>query len=451
MLDKQAYNDYLINKRQSPQLIEERLKFLDELQTHLEQVSTDEINAFINQRGLTSRQNAHKFLTDYSTYIKKETPKLLNISKIINQYCTQAFSDTARQAAILRKKAIVPIPENIHIDPKHLGNLTNTEFVHAFGTLQKRLVEAYDDVEQRPFEWGYPDFYSTDTHRTYNRVIEVLFAFVSCGVHENDVLVVDTKKFNTEVKLHKKVELIATRLERVGFAIDGFDKKSQMFRVSYPDNPHVITVLNRYVAATYGVQPQLRVNPRISLSYRFLENANSQKYEPEFLAAMDCASEKLYEIQMWLYEEAAKCGYHIDMNDPMEACGDAFGALRWGIGCIIYKKSPTKNAKRFLVVGDFEKDGKTSVFARVVFNDTLHFENEIVKKLRNKFPNAFSFYYCGCIHPCNYSHRTSFNAEGTQYKNCSSSGTWFEDIGLDDAKDILALFKYDKKIKENKK
>jgi len=151
---------------------------------------------------------------------------------------------------------------------------------------------------------------------------------------------------------------------------------------------------------------------------------------------------------MWLYEEAAKCGYHIDTSDPMEACGDAFGALRWGIGCVVYKKSPTKNAKRFLVVGDYEKDGKKSVFARVVFNNTLHFENEIVKKLRSRFPKAFSFYYCGCIHPCNYSHRTSFSAEGNmQYENCSSSGTWFEDISLDDAKDILALFKFDKRIK----
>ena len=447
MLDKQAYNYYLINKRQSPQLIEERLKFLDELQMHLQQVSTEEISAFINKRGLTSRQNAYKFLADYSTYIEKEAPELLNISKIITQYCTQAFSDTARQAAILRKKAIVTIPENTHIDPKHLGNLTNAEFVQAFGTLQKCLVKAYDAVEQHPFEWGYPDFYSTDPHRTYNRVIEVLFAFVSCGVHENGVLVVDTKKFKEEIKLHKKVELITTGLGGVGFVLDGFDKKSQVFRVSYPDNTHVITVLYRYVIATYDVQPQLRVNPRISLSFRFLEDVTLQKYEPEFLAALDCASEKLREIQLWLYEEAAKCGYHIDVNDPMEACGDAFGALGWGIGCIIYKKSPTKNAKRFLVVGDFEKDGKTSVFARVVFNNALHFENEMVKKLRNKFPNAFSFYYCGCIHPCNYSHRTSFNAEGTQYENCSSSGTWFEDIGLDDAKDILALFKFDKKIK----
>jgi len=447
MLDKQAYRDYLINKRQSPQLIEERLKFLDELQIHLKQVSIEEISAFINRRGLTSRQNAYKFLADYSTYIEKEVPKLLNISKIINQYCTQAFRDTARQAALLRKKAIVPIPKNVQIDPKHLGKLTNTEFVHAFSTLQKCLVKAYDAVEQHPFQWGYPDFYSTDPHRVYNRVIEVLFAFVSCGVVENNVLVVETKKFNAEIKLHKKVELVTTGLEGMGFVLDGFDKKSQVFRVSYPDNAHVITVLHKYVSVTYDVQPQLRVNPRISLSYRFLEDAAVQKYEPEFLAAMDCASETLREIQSWLYEEAAKCGFHIDKSDPMEACGDAFGALRWGIGCLVYKKSPTKNAKRFLVVGDFEKDGKKSVFARVIFNNTLHFENEMVKKLRHRFPNAFSFYYCGCINPCSYTHRTSFNAEGMLYENCSSSGTWFEDISLEDAKEILVLFKVDKKIK----
>ena len=447
MMDKQAYKKYLTEKRKTPQLIEERMKFLDELQVHLKQITTEEVSAFVNQRGLTSKQNAYKFLADYSAYITKKAPELQNLSSVIDKYCYQTFSRTASQAALLRKQAIVPIPANVTIAPKHLGKLTNTQFIHAFGTLQNCLIKIYDDVAQHPFEWGYPDFYIPDPHRTYNRVAEVLFAFVQCGLHEDGMLVVDAKKFFEKMKLHKKIEVLIAGLKKMEFGIEGFDKKAESFYVTYPENPHVITVLYVYVNATHEIQPQIRINPRISLSYRFLEDT-SEKYEPEFLAAMDCASEKLYNIQMWLYEEAAKCGYHIDTSDPMEACGDAFGALRWGIGCVVYKKSPTKNARRFLVVGDFEKDGKKSVFARVVFNDTLHFENEMVKKLRSRFPKAFSFYYCGCIHPCNYSHRTSFNAEDNmQYENCSSSGTWFEDINLDDAKDILALFKFDKRIK----
>jgi len=447
MLDKQAYKAYLVEKRQTPQLIEERMKLLDEFQACLKLVSIEEISAFTNQRGLTSKQHAYKFLADYSAYITKKAPQLRHISSAINKYCYQTFSNLATQAVLLRKQAIVPIPTNTTINPKHLGKLTNKQFIHAFAALQNCLINIYDDAAQRPFQWGYPDFYIPDPHRTYNRIIEVLFAFVLCGLHEDGVITVDANNFSTQMKLHKKIELLITELVKMGFEINGFDKKAISFQVTYPENPHVLSVLYVYIHATHDIQPQIRINPRISLSYRFLEDASTQKYEPEFLAAMDCASPKLYEIQMWLYEEAAKCGYHIDPNDPMEACGDAFGALRWGVGCIVYKKSPTKNAKRFLIVGDYEKDGKKSVFARVVFHNTLHFDHEAVKKLRSRFPYAFSFHYCGCIHPCNYSHRTSFDAEGTLYENCSSSGTWFEDINLKDTRDILALFKFDRKIK----
>jgi len=445
-MDKQLYKDYLTKKRQNPKLIDERMRFFDELKMHLKNVETREVDAFINHRSLTDRQNAYKFAADYVFFIEKEAPDQIHVSTVINEYLTQSFLSTARQAVVLRKKMIAPIPENAQIDRKYLSELTNTQFVHAFGSLQKCLIKAYDDVEQQPYEWGYPNFYSTDPHKTYNRVIEILFAFVSCGENKNGSLIVDAKSFFEKVKLHKKVELIITGLTKAGFSVEGFHKKADLFCVSYPKNPHVITVLCTYVNATHNVQPQLRVNSRISLSYRFIEDASTQKYEPEFLAAMDCASEKLYEIQMWLYGEAAKYGFNIDKNDPIEASGDAFGALRWGIGCILYKMSPTKNAKRFLVVGDYEKNGKSSVFARVVFNDLLQYENEMVKKLRERFPKSFTPHYCGCRVFCG---KITYKEDGGVYDNCSSSGTWFEDVTLDDVKDILELFKVDRKIKSS--
>jgi hypothetical protein len=50
------------------------------------------------------------------------------------------FTEIARKAVQDRIKVIRLIPGDAVIDPKHLGTLTNEQFVSAFGIMQKLLI-----------------------------------------------------------------------------------------------------------------------------------------------------------------------------------------------------------------------------------------------------------------------------------------------------------------------
>ena len=428
MLDVQAYNDYLTKKLRNTAQIQERLDLCSELQELLKNATENEVDSFVQRQRNTAKQKAFEFLADYVAFIEKEVPNLLHVSTVINDYCTRTFENAARGVASKRRTAIYPIPADTQIARKHLGELSNAHFIDAFSALQKTLIKMYENIEQRPYEWGYPNFYVTDGYN--NRMADILFAFVLCGEHQNGVLTVDAKKFFNMTKSHKKVELAINGLNRMGFAFEGFNKKADTFQVAYSENPHVITVLQIYIKEVIDVHPQWGVNPRNSFSYRFIQDVSTQNYEAEFLAAMDTASEKLREIQFWLHAEAIKYGFYIDKKTPMSGYG------------VLYKK----NTKEFLSVGEREINGEIVVFSRAVFKDALYSEKEIVSKLYKKFPRTFKESCSHCKNG-NCEHQIVYYVDGNMCYGCRSNGFWFNDVSLDDVKVILDFYKLDKKIK----
>lgn len=440
MLDKKAYTDYLVKKVKNKKIIEEREKFFDKLNEilspHGEDVLSSSISDFLQcyQWSLVEVQKAFDFLSDYVSFIQAEHPQSVNIAESINGYCMNRFETTGREAATSRKKTILLIPDGVKVESNLLGSLSNDEFVSTFRESQKLIIKTYEDIERSPFDWGYPDFYITDGY--YNRVFDFLYAFVCCGELSDGVLTIDTKQFLsfTSVKRHKKPELMITGFERIGFIFNGYDKKSISFCITHPSNPNVIAVMCAYMQsfkenALHWSSAEMM---KWSFSYRFVEDASTQKFETVFHSKLDLASEELREIQFWLHDEAEKCGYKIDVSHPYEK------------NCIQYKKG----SKIFLLVGEKSIDGKPIIFSKVIFRDVFISEKEKVKELCDKFPDAFksNCRLCGGIeHKCNM--RIFYEIEGKPHKNCAYQSFVFHNLTFPDIIKLLELFKIENKIK----
>jgi len=455
MLDKQAYNNYLVKKKQSEKLMEERLWLLGLLEeaivknggTSADDMSENDITAFTAPWNVSGRANylntIAAFLKDYAKFIDNEGPKLSHVATVIRQKYRRDFEALARSESEKRRKAILPCPNAFIVDPKHLGELTNDEFISAFKQLRQTVISAYEDIEKSPFDWGYPDFNTTEGY--YNRVNDILFAFAFNGTYHGGTITVDTKRFfaSKGVKRHKKVELMMAGFKNVGFCVDGFSKKSESFNVTYLDNPHVMFVLNTYAS---GIDVSLEEwkwgLSRHSLSYRLVEDPATQKYETVFHAIMDYASDQLKEIQYWLHDEAAKYGYKIDPNGPTEK------------GCILYKKGASK---RFLLVGErstssiynpSEKHDSGNICAKVSLIDAFETAPDRMRALCNRFPHVFRLEDKGkCCHGNKCWHRMSFTFDGIPYLRCGLAHFIFDDLEMDDVKAILELFIVENGIK----
>jgi len=440
MLNKQGYIEYLANKKTSENLTKERVSLLDKFNALFSrnelgaEITENDIHEFTqyqnNGYSAVKTQKANEFILDYSKFIKNESPNLL--ADLIDDYYRKFFEKTAKLSATKQKNDILPAPSYFKVDEKHLVGMTNEEFVNAFKELQQTIIAIYEDIEKAPFQWGYPDFLKG----LYNRVMDILFELVFNGSYYDGVLTVDTKKFFAAkyVKRHKKVELMIAGFENFGFLFDGFSKKSESFRVSFPDNPHVIAVLNAYTNEIDTSLPDWAWGkPRHSLSYRYMEDPSTQQYESVFLAELDYASDKYREIQYWLHDEAAKYGFYLDPKSPK--------SLR----C-------TNGSKGFLFVSDKVPNGLIGgkgIYAKVSFLKAFETEPDKMKAFCERFSHVFSLEDKGkCCNENKCMFRMRFTFEDVSYLRCGLKNFIFDNIDLDDAKAILEMFLIENRIKE---
>jgi hypothetical protein len=449
MLNRQAYGDYLTNKKRNEKAIADRLWLLDEFNKSLNgnEITATAISAWIRPEDTDCRagaiKNANEFLSDYAKFL--ESVGQTDVASVITSYYSDLYAQNTRNSVAWRRNAILPCPDDFKVNPKYLDEFTNDEFVRAFQQLQQTVASIYQDIEKTPFDWGYPDFLATDGY--YNRVNDVLFGFVFNGSYHNSTITVDAKKFfaSAGIKRHKKVELMIAGLENFGFQFENFSKKSESFSVTYIDNPHVMAVLNAYVGGIHFVAGKEWTwgKPRHSLSYHYVEDPAAQEFETVFHAEMEYASDKLKEIQYWLHSEAAKYGYTIDPNEPTEK------------GCILYKKG---KSKRFLLVGENEK----GIWTKTSFITAFETVPEQMRSLCDRFPQVFRLDDPGqCCHgvtpdmisdkPGGWDERCPFRMyfkfDNVAYLRCGLGNFVFEDLSFDDVKAILNLFKVEKNIK----
>jgi hypothetical protein len=241
---------------------------------------------------------------------------------------------------------------------------------------------------------------------------------------------------DTRIKKHKKIDQMISGFSDMGFAIDGFDKKFLSFNVTYLDNPYIINVLNAYINEIDKDKPNWRLGmPRKSFSYRFIEDPNEHKYETVFLSELDYQSEKLREIQYWLHAEAIKLGFKIDAEEWMEK------------GCILYKKG----SKRFMLVGEDKKNGIPKIISKVIFRDVFDKEKDRMENLSRRFPDTFksNCSLCGGSKPADSkcSMRICYYIEGKPRRNCAYLSFCFQNLELEDVRELLQLFIIENKLK----
>jgi len=432
MNSKQQFIQYLTEKKKKQSYIDECAGYVEHLNAAFDaqSITPEAISDFNNRTSswsLVALKTSFQFLDDYAKFSDVEQPSLADAIRL---GCRQIFEQTAKNEVKKRKRDVLPIPTNVTIAPKHLGKLSNDQFIAAFGALQQLVIACYYDIESDPFAWGYPDFYATGG---YNRVNDILFAMVFCGECNDSVLAVNAVKFfaYTGVKRHKNLELMISGFEKMGFTFDSFDKKSGEFSVSYPNYPNIMTVLCAYVNEIGENEKQdwRYGTAKNSFSYRFIEDTSVQTHERVFLAKMDYASEALREIQIWLHAEAAKYGFTIDPDEWEEK------------GCMLYKKG----SKRWLLVGQRDNG---SVFAKAIFRD-VH-TNEHMATLYRKFPDTFRSncgIACGTNVKPTCTMRIEFDVDGKTQRCCAYHSFIFINPTLGDVKMIMELFKLENKIK----
>jgi hypothetical protein len=287
--------------------------------------------------------------------------------------------------------------------------------------------------------------------------MDVLFAIGINGIYENGGVCVDCPGFfaGNSIKRHKKIELMITGFGQMGLCFEGFTKKASSFRVYYPDNKDVTEVLLAYARLLDTTKPDWAWGHLNGLSHRFIEDPTKQKYPALWNQQMDYASDKLREIQAWLFDETLKHGFTVaGMNK----------------GCISYKKG----SKEFLLVREgyrptdanhFEPHA-TQIGTKVSFIHSFEWEPEKMRKLCERFPHVFKLddpgRCCNEKNPSDNPHQFTDHSEvsgkrcafvmkftfnGVTYKRCGLANFFFEDITHDDVKAILEMFLIENRIK----
>jgi len=435
MIKADDYILFLSEKHKNQKTIDERTEFIRQMQQFFNENSfagtTENIGRFFKSKAWSAVLHGKLFecMEEYAPFIMKscKDPEAIAFVEKINAYMRSVYLQTALDYVENRKKNILPIPDGVKINPAYLGDLDNDRFVAAFRAMQQHVINIYAEISNASFDWGYPDFYTTEGY--YNRVYDILLAFVSCGDYGNGVVTVDAKRFfaDSSVKRHKNIDKMIEGFRRMGFVIEGFDRKAAVFTVSYPENPHIIAVLRSYARAMTDLNLQFWMldKERSGFSYRFVEDPAAQEFETVFHAVLDYEPPELQQIQRWLHSEAAKCGFAID---PKE----------WGEkGMILYKKG----SKRFLLVGS--KDG--AIVSKTILREVFESRKEQAEIFAKKFPETF-LSNCGfCKENC--AMRISYELFGEKLNNCAYQSFWFRGLTLDDAKELLELFKIENKIR----
>ena len=447
MLNKEVYAEYLASTRRNEKAVNENMDQLERFQQFVNENGYENLSNFsriiyeyikpekpVNRAG--EIEKANKFMIDYAVSIEKgfvsaDEQGCKHIAAEIRNYYKKLFENNTINHVILCKEKFLPILNDFEVNPLLLQGLTNEQFVAAFKALHRLMHDIYDDIKKSPFSWGYPDFLTTEGY--YGRVVDILISLFSYGTYKDGCIIVDAKKFFAEkrVKTHKKIELMIDGFTRMGFKIDGYDKKAAEFQVSYPPLPHIINVLSAYVPIAFDMTiPVWSAKNRLAegFSYRFVENPKVQEFEADYHAYMDHFSEKYAEIQRWLRSEAAKYGFFVPPNNVTHK------------GCVSYKKG----SKQFLLVG--EKEGK--IWTKTSFIKAFEDAPEKMRKLCDRFPHVFKLENAGkCCHENKCMFRMKFSFDGVSYLRCGLENFVFNDLNIDDVKAILDLFKIENKIR----
>jgi len=411
------------------------------------------IDTFVRNRwcGYVSRdKNTFAMLNEYANVCEQSDHVF---ASAFHAYIRETFEGEARKAMRAYKTDMVLIPDDAVINPAHIGELSNADFVHAFKAMQKFLYAVYDEIERgTPFDWGFPTWSDLTWHGlVQNRVVMLLYTLVSCGHADNNVLIVDKQCFAGHAKKRldeqlvcrslKKTSLLLDGLSKMGMLIEGYhDANTPFFGVSFPDNPHAVAVI-----CAYFKEPNPKnANHVRYFSYRFVEDPLTQSHETFFLVKTDSEPTHVREIYYWLYDEAIKHGFNPTGEEKMY--------------CYLYKKG----TKEWLLVGkgssyheeEFLHSINHTLSVKLAFPKIYHTHPEKIEWLKTRFPSSFATRWGGC-YKCKEKKGTMETCKNRVIINpnnprmgCVKGYFYFHNPTFDDVKEFVSLYKLENKFKE---
>ena len=413
----------------------------------------------INYWKQQDRAEAYRLLLEYADFIETREP---DTADALRDGYKLSLENIVCQNAKASRERIVIIPPDTKIAPEFLGGLTNDDFVTALDTFQNFLISCYSDIEIAPEQWGYPfshqkirGGWSSIGYGDY-RVRNFLSSFYTSGEFDGHILTVNKKAFFKNVYESTKKEAIQTLdcFTNLGLIIEGVEDNSNIFVVSFPDNPNVLRIIPLFFVSggcrrgcegcsnkgvgCHGDDPVTRNH---FFSHRFFEDPAAQTHEAEFLVVTDPMPEHLREIHFWLYDEAKKFGFDFDPY-----AGMAFG-------CVLYRRGGW-GGKNMPFVGMFDNGaGDNNFAAHAVLKRVFKSHPEEAAKLLERFPDAIANpdydcpSYCGTIPKNICSNSCSYEIDGTSYRSCGYKSFIFLNPTFEDVKLIIELWKLEHKIK----
>jgi hypothetical protein len=456
MENKQEFLDYLKTKGSDEGYIKECAMRFDTLAADFDNNpdSQSTIDAFLMRLRGSSVENIlanHDFLNEVAAFMKEQNPAL---AKEIRTGCAREKHRADIRAS---RGRIAPVPDDLKINPQHLGGFTNAQFLQAFRDLQQFVIACYNDIEHDPLAWGYANPYSTN--RGYGghsigphdiRLTSLLYALGKAGKLDNDVLIVERNAFNSHFKRwNTKPEPMMSGIARMGFEVKDYGKKSAAsFTVLYPANPHVLQAIRAYFTGRpcrrcYGACSHMGscywyapITPVTVFSYRFIEDPSEQRHESGFLALVSGMPEEAREIQYYLYSESKRYNYRFDPFKPVLA------------GTLLYENGPKDFPRVGIICDGWSGDDYRMFYFRshVKFKRVFETHPEKIEAFMQKRPDVFdskSSSHCNlhCGNTLSRScpaHRVTYEFDGVTYHNCG--GFRINNPTLEDVKAIVELY-----------
>ena len=445
MILLEEYIVYLSKKHKSKKINDERTLIVSQLQDFLVEKNltgtTDDIEEFFKTKHWSAMETGRTYecMEEYVSFVKKESsePAAVALAQTIHDYMLFTHEQHLKDLAKKCSEDIILIPEGVKFAPKYLKGLNDKQMCAAFYKLQLLMKNIYEDIYQNPYDWGFPDC-ATRHFPAFVRGM-FLYTFALDGIYEDGVLTIDTKKILSDkdskpkrLKSYNNSVKHFDGFKKMGLIVEGFDLNTESFRLTYPENPHVITALH-----VYGLSMKDTVihtwgggfgKDSACFSYRYIEDPETQEYEAAFHHITDYYPEELLKIQKWLYAEAAKCGYKFNPKSPL---GKTTLSIGYG-----------KGSKSFLSVG--YKNGV--ITSKVIFRNVFESNIEKVEQLALKFPDTFVSNCWDCNPGCKFSWRINYELFGKKHRNCAQLSFWFKGVTIDNVDSILELFKIENKI-----
>lgn len=171
-----------------------------------------------------------------------------------------------QQLAQYYLRTVADIPDDTIIPEEYRAGLTNTEFLCALEQYRDIRLMLLSDIAENP---GAFDLVCLETEPSHSAVSKNEAKSIKSFMRIREVLTVIAKK-SAEGSLYSKQDFkgivrymeILNKLSNYGFEMELSD--STFFRITYPDNPNILTVMNSLASAGDNL---ISGDPRIFISH----------------------------------------------------------------------------------------------------------------------------------------------------------------------------------------